>query len=171
MAAQLSARNGLRCAFGIGGAGRAGDDLLAAAGFAFDQHREGRVGVLPQLQAQLLHRRAVADQRRRRASPVGCAPAPKGQRLEHFAATRRGAGLGDKIGGAERAGMARIAVVVLAGEDDDLDVGGQGEQVGNQREPSSGRCGSGGRPRSTSASSGGRRNCRAVAGNAGASGW
>jgi len=38
-----------------------GDALLAAAGFAFDQHRKGRGGVLLDLLAQLVHRRAVAD--------------------------------------------------------------------------------------------------------------
>ena len=39
----------------------AGDDFLAAARFPFDQDREGVVGVLGELEAELLDRRTVAD--------------------------------------------------------------------------------------------------------------
>lgn len=41
----------------------AGDDLLAAAGFAFDEHGEGRVGVLLHLNPELLDGRAATDER------------------------------------------------------------------------------------------------------------
>jgi hypothetical protein len=39
-----------------------GGEFLAAARFAFDQHRKGRVGELPELRAQFLQWSAATDQ-------------------------------------------------------------------------------------------------------------
>jgi len=53
---------GLRCTRREG-VQRGGGKFLATARFTFDEHREGRVGVLLQLQAQALHGRAFTEQR------------------------------------------------------------------------------------------------------------
>jgi hypothetical protein len=116
----------------------AGDDLLAAAGFALDQHREGGVGVLPDLRAQLLHGDAVAEQ----AAGVlrGFRHGGQFRRLvgqdvpQGLPQLLRVGRLGDELGRAEGAGMARVGFVVLPGEHDDLDVRRVGKQVGDERE-------------------------------------
>ena len=136
MAAQLSAKNGLPWRPRVVVQARAGNDLLAAAGFAFDQHRKRRVGVLLKLNPQLLYRRAVANQ-------GGCrqaSGAPFVQRsivqsaLQYLVQFGGIAGFGDKVGGAQGAGVAGVAGIALAGENDDLDIRGQLEQLGNQGE-------------------------------------
>jgi hypothetical protein len=59
----------------------------------------------------------------------------KSQRLpEQFAQTTGVARLADELNSAQCARMARIAFVVLAGENDDFHVGRQGEQVADQGE-------------------------------------
>jgi hypothetical protein len=85
------------------------------------------------LHAELLHRRAVADQGRS-AFPVPFVQRTKGQcALEDLLQVAGIAGLGNKVGCAERAGMARITVIALAGEDNDANLWRHFQQVGNQR--------------------------------------
>jgi hypothetical protein len=55
--------------------------------------------------------------------------------LEDLLQIGRIARLGDEICGAEGARMTRVALVALPGEDDDADLRGGLEQVGNQRQP------------------------------------
>ena len=133
IAAQLRARNGWLLPFGHLVQAAAGDDVLAAAGFAFDEDREAQVRVLGELQAQALHRQAVADQAsfagyRRRAVGKGQRLAQQGQQVAGVA------GLADKFDGAQRAGVAGIVIAVLAGEDDDLHLRRMGQQFADQRE-------------------------------------
>ena len=111
----------------------AGDDVLAAAGFAFDEDREAEVRVLGELQAQALHRQAVADQasfagRRGRAVREGQRLAQQGQQVAGVA------GFADEFHGAQRARMAGIVIAVLAGEDDDLHLRRVGQQFADQGE-------------------------------------
>src|SRR5204862_7030841 len=54
--------------------------------------------------------------------------------LEHLLDRRRVAGLGDEFPGAERARVAGVGGIVLAGEYEDLHRRGVGEQVGDQLE-------------------------------------
>ena len=111
----------------------AGDDVLAAAGFALDQHREAEVGVLRELQAQALHRQAVADQ----SCFAGCrrCAVREGQRLSQQGQQVAGvAGLADEFDGAQRARVAGVVIAVLAGEDDDLHLRRMGQKFADQRE-------------------------------------
>jgi hypothetical protein len=127
----------------------AGNDVLAAARFAFDQNRIGEVGVLAQLQAQALHGQAFANQAAR------CVAAGRGVETqdlpEKFGQSGRIAGFGDEFDGAQGARVAGIFVVALAGEHDDLEVRVEGEQVADQCETFVGAMRQGGRPRSTRA--------------------
>ena len=113
------------------------DAFLAAAGFALDQHREGRCGVLLDLLAQLVHRRAVADDAGilgGRGRLVGAALGIlHQQRVEQEGLQPLGfARLGDEIDRAQRARVARVGLVALTGEDQDLDAGRDAQQVGDQ---------------------------------------
>jgi hypothetical protein len=116
----------------------AGDDLLAAAGFALDQDREGGIGVLADLGAQLLHGHAVAEQ----AAGVlgdggfgGLRCRLVGQNfLQYPPQLFRVGRLGDEIDRPERAGVAGVGIIVLARQHDDLDVRRMGQQVGDKGE-------------------------------------
>lgn len=133
MAAQLRAKIGLVPPGSHAVQAAAGDDLLAAAGLALDQDREGGVAVLPDLGAQLLHRDAVAEQ----AAGVLVRHRLRGKlrRLVGVYAQERlpkllGIGrLGNELERAEGAGMARVGFIVLPGQHDDLDARRVGEQV------------------------------------------
>src|SRR5712664_3191986 len=90
--------------------------FLAGSRFALDERREGRVGVLVDLAFQLLQCRALADQR------IGLDdPFPRdfsraklqGVQQDLFEILRI-AGLGDELGGTERARVPRVGSVVLA---------------------------------------------------------
>ena len=116
-----------------------GDAFLAAARFAFDQHGKGRGGILLDLLAQLVHRRAGPDdagilgRHRRLVGAAFCVLHQQGVEEQGFEAFGF-AGLGDEIDGAERAGMAGVGFVALAGEHENLDAGRDAEQVGDQCE-------------------------------------
>jgi hypothetical protein len=114
-----------------------GDAFLAAPRFALDQHGKRRCRVLLDLLAQLVHRRAVADDARilgRRGHLVGAAlgvlhqQCVEQQRLQPFGLAR----LGDEIDCTQRARVARVGLVALAGEHQDLDAGRNAQQVGDQ---------------------------------------
>jgi len=115
-----------------------GDDLLAAAGLALDQHGEGGVAVLLDLRAQLLHGFAVAEQ----AAGVLVRHRLRGKlrRLVSVYAQERlpkllGIGrLGNELERTQGAGMARIGLIVLPGQNDDLDAWRVGEQVRDEGE-------------------------------------
>ncbi len=122
--------------------------FLAGPGFALDERREGRVGVLADLTFQFLQRGALADQGIgvgdpfsrdfRRAKLQGV----KQDLLEIL----RIAGLGDELGGAERARMPRVGGIVLAREHQDLHGRRVREQVADQLEALVGPVGHGGQP-------------------------
>jgi len=117
----------------------AGDDFLAAARLALDQDGKVGVAILADLRAQLLHRNAAADQAarvfrlRRLGGQLGRLVGMDAQQgLQQLLGVGR---LGDEIGGAEGAGVAGVGLVVLPGEDDDLDGRRMGQQVGDQGKP------------------------------------
>ena len=87
---------------------RLGGQFLAAARFTLDQHREGRVRVLPQLGPQFLHRRALSHQfdSDDRLGFVG------EQIVQGLAQFFRIGWLGDKVGRAQGTGMAGVGFVV-----------------------------------------------------------
>jgi hypothetical protein len=114
-----------------------GDDLLATARLSFDQHRERQIGILSKLHPQFFNGRTAADQRRcavRLVVPF-VERAKRQRSLEDLLQIGRIARLGDEICGTEGARMTRVALVALPGEDDDADIRGGLEQVGNQRQP------------------------------------
>ncbi len=109
------------------------DDLLAAAGFAFDQHREGSARELPDLLAQLLDKRVLAEQSAFRGrAELGLAHLARAheQRLERL----RLAGFGHELDRAESAGVASVGLVVLPRQHHDLDAGGIRDQLTDQPE-------------------------------------
>ena len=112
-----------------------GDDFLATAGFALDQDRKGRIGILLQLQAQFLDRRTVPQQGRGRCllDMLHVQRAVAQRMVQDAQQGVRRAGLGDEIGRTERAGMAGIVVVTLAGKYDDARFRRSFQQLGNQR--------------------------------------
>jgi len=88
---------------------------------------------LRQLQAQTLHRQAVADQ------PGGIAGSlfftGKSQRLaQQGQQVARVAGLADEFDGAQRARMTGVVFAILTGENNDFHVRRVGQQVADQRE-------------------------------------
>ena len=117
--------------------------FLAAAGLAFDQHRERRVGELRELALQLHQRGALADEFlgagravlfRAQFGVTHC------QRARKDLLQCRGiAGFGDEFGRAQRARMARVRSIVLAREHEDAHAGRMREQVGDQQEALVGR--------------------------------
>ena len=108
------------------------DQFLAAAGLAFDQHRERRAGELRDLAFQFHQRRALADQFFGATGVaqfrVAYSQRPSEDLLQH----RRVAGLGDEFGGAQCARMARVGGVVLPGENENAHLRRMREQVGDQ---------------------------------------
>jgi len=92
------------------------DQLLAGPRLALDQRGERRVGVLADLALQLLQGRALADQR------IGLGDALPGdlggaelERVEQDLLEVLGiAGLGDELGGAQRARVPCVGGVVLS---------------------------------------------------------
>lgn len=94
--------------------------------------REWRVGELQQLFAQLLHRRAVAEQSR-----SICAGFRRGdlERLpEQGFELRRFGRLGDEVDGAQRARVPGVGFIVLSGQHDDLDARRDRDQFGDELE-------------------------------------
>src|SRR5260221_122721 len=120
--------------------------FLAGPGFALDEGRKGRVGVLADLTLELLQRGALADQ------GVGFGdsfPRDFGRaKLEgvkqDFLEILRIAGLGDEFCRAERARVPRVGSVVLARQHQDLHGRGMREQVADQLEALVGPVGHGG---------------------------
>ena len=93
-----------------------GHDFLARAGFAFDQNRERRIGVLLQLTSELLNCRTGSDQQLRYWCCLPFLECPVGQcAFENQPQIARVAGLCDEVGGAERAGMTGKARIALPG--------------------------------------------------------
>ena len=120
--------------------------FLTGPGFAFDERRKGRVGVLADLTLQLLQRGALADQ------GVGLGDSFSRNfgraKLEgvqqDLLEILRIARLGDELRRAERARVPRVGSVVLAREHQDLHGRGMREQVADQLEALVGPVGHGG---------------------------
>src|SRR6476646_4097670 len=113
---------------------RGGNELFAAARFTFDQDGKRRIRVLAYLLFELGDGRSRADDARFGGlrQPLG---RRDGARLEKkLLETLRLAGLRDEFNCAERAGVARVVLVVLAGQNQDFDVRRERQQFVDQPE-------------------------------------
>ena len=115
------------------------DQLLAATGFAFDQHRKWRVRIELDLVAQFIDRETVADDAAGRRHRHG------GTDLALILIETQGGEQGgldplrfrrfaDEVDGTQGAGMTGIRLVVLPGEHQNFDVFRVVEQVGDEGE-------------------------------------